>query len=115
MGKLIDKRNGVAIFEYEAPKYRNIFVGNGVIAYGMCYKLYEWLRDNGNVEEGEVEEVMNNTSGLRHGNEIHIHDDYKFDWEDDELYISYLYYHNGTVWAVLLDKANDTWYGEFEL
>lgn len=115
MGKLIEERNGVNIFEYEAPKYRGVIEGNKIIAYGMCYKLYEWLCDNGNIEEGEIEDVMNNTSGLRHGNEIHIHDDYKFDWDDDSLYINYLYYHNGNVWAVLYDQANRDYYGEFEL
>lgn len=115
MSKLIEKRNGVNIFEYEAPKFRGLDNGNKVIGYGMCYMLYDWLCNNGNVEIGDVEDVMSNTSGLRHGNEIHIHDDYKFDWEDDSLYINYLYYCNGTVWAVLLDKANGTYYGEFEL
>ena len=113
MAKLIEERNGEDIFEYTAPKYRGNTTINSVIALGMIFKLYRWLVYNGC--EDTIEDVYNNTSGIREGNEIHIHDDYKFDYEDDGLYISYLYYHNGNVWAVLYDKANDSWYGEFEL
>lgn len=113
MGKLIEKRNGVDIFEYKAPKYRGIDNVNSVTAEGMRYQLYAWLKENG--YEEDIETVRDNTSGIREGNEIHIHDDYKFDYEEDSLYISYLYYHNGNVWAVLIDKATDSWYGEFEL
>ena len=113
MGKFIEERNGVRIFEYEAPKYRGVHKANSVIANGMIYKLYTWLKENGNEEP--IEDVDANTSGIREGNEIHIHDDYRFDYDESELYISYLYYHNEMVWAVLIDKANDTWYGEFEL
>lgn len=110
MAKLIEKRNGEDIFEHTAPKYRNNTTINSVIALGMVFKLYRWLGYYG--YEDTIEDVYNNTSGIRDGNEIHIHDEYKF---DDGLYISYLYYHNGNVWAVLIDKANDSWYGEFEL
>ena len=113
MGKLIEKRNGVNIFEYEAPKYRGVNNVNAVTSEGMVFRLYNWLKDNGHEEDFDA--VYENTSGIRNGNEIHIHDDYKFDWDDDDLYISYLYYHNGNVWAVLINKTTDTWYGEFEL
>ena len=113
MGKYIETRNGVRIYEYEAPKYRGIYHINSVIADGMRYRLYEWLRENG-IEES-IEDVYNNTSGIREGNEVQIIDDYKFDYDENQLYISYLYYHNEMVWAVLYDKADDKWYGEFEL
>ena len=113
MGKFMEIRNGENIYEYEAPEWRGVDTINGVTACGMCYMLYDWLNNNGN--DVTIEDVMNNTSGVREGNEVQIFDDYKFDWDDDSLYISYMYYANGTVWAVLYDKANDSWYGEFEL
>ena len=40
MSKLIEKRNEVNIFEYEAPKYRGRENVNGVIADGMVLRLY---------------------------------------------------------------------------
>ena len=40
MGKFIEKRNGVNIYEYEAPKYRGKENINGVIADGMVLRLY---------------------------------------------------------------------------
>ena len=113
MAKWIENRNGEDIFEYVAPNYRGYTTINGVIADGMRLRLYSWLNNNGYGDS--IEDVYDNTSGVREGNEIHIFDDYKFDYDDDSLYISYLYYHNGNVWAVLYDKANDSWYGEFEL
>ena len=113
MGRFIEERNGVNIFKYEAPEHRGTERINSVIAEGMRYLLYAWLRENG--FEEDIEEVRNNTSGIREGNEIQIYDDYKFDHDENGLYISYLYYHNGMTWAVLYDKANDNWYGEFVL
>lgn len=113
MGKLIEKRNGVNIFEYVAPQYRGRDVIDSVIADGMRLRLYQWLTENGNEES--VEDVYNNTSGIREGNEIQLYDNYRFDWDESGLYISYLYYYNGTVWAVLYDEVSRDWYGEFEL
>ena len=110
MGKIIEKRNGVNIFEYVAPKYRGVDDVNRVTSEGMVFRLYNWLKENGYEEDFDA--VYENTSGIRNGNEIDIHDEYKF---DQDLYISYLYYHNGNVWAVLINKATDTWHGEFEL
>lgn len=114
MGKFIEKRNGVNIYEYEAPKYRGKENINGVIADGMVLRLYQWLEDH-DIDDYAIDELYGSyTSGIRNGNEIQVIDDIPFDYESD-LYISYMYYYNGTVWAVLLDKANQTWYGEFEL
>lgn len=112
MGKFIEKRNGVNIFEYDAPKYRGREKINSVIADGMRYKLYAWLKENGVYDEVDIESVYNNTSGIREGNEVQLYDNDRF---DGTLEISYLYYYNGMVYAVLYDKANDSWYGEFEL
>lgn len=114
MGKLIEKRNGINIFEYEAPKYRGKENINGVISAGMVLRLYQWLVDH-DIDDYTIDELHDSyTSGIRNGNEIQLIDDVPFDYESD-LYISYMYYYNGTVWAVLYDKANGNWYGEFEL
>lgn len=114
MGKLIEERNGVNIFEYEAPKYRGKENINGVIADGMILRLYQWLTDH-DIDDYAIDELYGSyTSGIRNGNELQVIDDIPFDYESD-LYISYMYYVNGTVWAVLYDKAKGDWYGEFEL
>lgn len=113
MAKFLEKRNGENIFEYVAPQYRGRDIIDGVIADGMRLRLYNWLRENGNEED--IEGVYNNTSGIREGNEIQLYDNYKFDWDEDRLYISYMYYYNGNVWAVLYDEETKDWYGEFEL
>lgn len=110
MGKFIEERNGVNIFEYEAPLWRDKEKINSVTADGMRYRLWVWLYEN--FYDETMEDVYNNTSGIRNGNEVQLYDNYKF---VDNLEISYLYYCNGNVWAVLYDKANDSWYGEFEL
>ena len=114
MGKLIEKRNGVNIFEYEATKYRGKETVNGVIADGMVLRLYQWLIDH-DIDDYAIDELYGSyTSGIRNGNEIQLIDNIPFDYDSD-LYISYMYYYNGTVWAILYDKANNDWYGEFEL
>ena len=48
MGKLIEKRNGVNIFEYVAPKYRGVDDVNRVTSEGMVSRLYNWLKENYN-------------------------------------------------------------------
>lgn len=111
MANLIEIRNGKYIFYYTG-KYcgEGKAEVNGVIGDGMEKRLYEWMRDNGYDET--IEDIDNNTSGFRNGNEKQFFDNYYF---DEGLDMSFMYYYNGTIWVVLYDTENDTWYGEFEL
>lgn len=111
MGDFIGNINGVNVF-----KYTGEYCGegkaevNGIIGRGMESKLYEWMQRMGYGET--LEDIDNNTSAFRNGNVKHFYDNYPF---VDDLELSWMYYYNGTVWVVLYDKANDTWYGEFEI
>lgn len=107
----LQTRNGVNIYEYTGE-----YCGegkaevNGVIGEGMESKFYKWMQEND--YDVSLEDIDNNTSGFRNGNEKQFFDNYPF---DDDLEISWMYYYNGTVWVVLYDTINDRWYGEFEL
>lgn len=110
MGAAIGTICGTNIFEYEYDKWKD--KANEVIADGMILKLYQWLNDKG--YEVSIDELYNNTSGIRNENQIQLFDNYEID-EVNHIEISYMYYYNGTVWAVLYHKPTDSWYGEFEL
>ena len=108
--KCIEKRNDVNVFEYNDGRYAGKSKINSLEAEGLIYRLYRWLNENG--YEEEIEDVRNNASPIRNGNEIQLMDNYPF---DGRIEISFLYSYNGTAWAVLYDTLNDRWYGEFEL
>lgn len=112
MGKPFANINNVDIFEHIPGKYSNNGKTeiNSLEADGLRMRLYRFLEDID--MEIDMEDVYNNTSGIRNGNEVQLIDDY---WFSDDIYISYLYSYNGTAWAVLYDKANNDWYGEFEI
>lgn len=107
----IENRNDVNIYEYTG-KYCGEGKAdvNSIIGEGMESAFYKWLGKHG--YEETLEDVDNNTSGFRNGNEKQFYENYPF---DENLEISWMYYYNGTVWGVLYDKANDAWYGEFEI
>ena len=109
MGKLTEI-NGVNVFEYEYEKWKAKENVNSLTAEGMCFRFANWLRENG-IADDTAEDVYNNTSGIRDGNRLDIHDNYV--WE--ELEITFLYTVNGTVWAVLYDPEDDRYYGEVEI
>lgn len=110
MNRPIANVNNVDIFEHEQGAYNGKSKINSLEADGLRLRLYRFLM--GMDMEIEMDDVYDNTSGIRNGNEVQLYDDY---WFSDDLYISYLYAYNGTAWAVLYDKANDNWYGEFEI
>ena len=111
MVKLKETINGYNIFEYDAREWRGKEHLNSIEYYGICFMFSEFLKGMGLYEDPI--EVVENTSGIREGNEIHIHDDYKF--FDTNLVMSYIFTANKTVWVVLYDKENDNWYGEIEI
>lgn len=103
--------NGINVFDYEYNDYRNKNEINALVAEGMCYRLSVFLNAN-DISYDSPEDVYNNTSAIRDGNRLDIHDNYE--WENG-LEISFIYSVNGTCWAVLYDTENDIWYGEIEI
>lgn len=111
MANYLRNINGCDVYEYTGE-----YCGegkaevNGIIGEGMENRLYKWMQNNGYDET--IDDIDNNTSGFRNGNEKQFYDNYYF---TDDLEISWMYYYNGTVWIVLYDTINDRWYGEFEI
>ena len=110
MGKLLTEINGINVFEYEYEQWKGKENVNSLTAEGMCFRFANWLREN-DIADDTAEDVYNNTSGIRDGNRLDIHDNYQ--WE--ELEIIFLYTVNGTVWAVLYNPEDDSYYGEVEI
>lgn len=112
MGKYIDKILDYNVFECEYDKWKGKEELNSLQVEGMIFRFADWLYENG-IADDTIYDVYNNTSGIRDGNRLDIHDNYKI---TDTLYeISYIYSVNGTVWAVLYDTENDCYYGEIEI
>lgn len=111
MSKLLTKINGVPVYECDYDNWRDKFNINGLTAEGMCFRFAMWLKNVLGYEE-DAEDVYNNTSGIRDGSRLDIHDNYTFSKEDD-LQISFLYYVNGNVWAALVKDGD--YFGEIEI
>lgn len=111
INKLKKVINGVNIFEYSGREDEGKENPNSLVSEGIAFRFSDWLEAHG-YEESPMD-VYNNTSGFRDGNRIDIHDNYPF--FDTGLEITNLYTVNGTVWAVLIDRKKDEYYGEFEI
>lgn len=105
------------VFEYEYDKYKGKNEISGLTAEGACFRFAEWLKSRG--YEDEPYDVLANTSSVRDGNRLDIHDNYQMNNlgynVSDSIEITFLYVYNNTLWAVLYDSANDSYYGEFEI
>lgn len=117
MAEFKGKINGINIFEYDAPKWRGHEKCSGLISDGVVYRLYRFLTYYGLIDEYETIDSVWNNVAAREGNEYQLLDNYRFCWDDEyeNLEISYLYVVNGMLWGVLYNKANDSWYGDFEI
>lgn len=94
---------------------KNKYRLNSIFAAGMCYYFSEWLNDHG-IAEDTTEDVFNNTSGLRDGNRLDIHNEYRLDYEDERYQISYLWaLENGIVYATVYDTIDDRYIGDIEI
>ena len=88
---------------------------NSVFAAGMCYYFAEWL-NNHSISEDTAEDVYNNTSGIRDGCRLDIHEDYCLDDEEARYYISYLWaLENGIIYAAVYDNMDDRYIGDIEI
>ena len=118
MAEFKKKINGINIFEYEYEKWREHEKVNSLTSEGAVFRFYRFLCYYDLVDEyTTIEDVWENLSEVRDGNRIDIHDNYRFCWDDEykSLQISNLYIVNGNLWATLYDKANNSWYGDFEI
>lgn len=76
-------------------------------------RFARWLCENSIADEC-AEEVYNNTSAIRDGNRLDIHDDYIFD--DEEKYeISFLYVENAILYTVIYNNESDEFVGKIEI
>lgn len=118
MAEFIKKINDINIFAHEYEKWEGHEKVNSLTAEGVAFRFYRFLQYKGIIDEYDtIEDVWSNLSEVRDNNRIDIHDDYRFSWDDEyeNLYINFLYVVNGNVWGVLYDKANNSWYGDFEI
>lgn len=107
---------GFKVWKDDYDNFKGKYNLNGTMAYGMCFRFAEWLRENTDFYIDESgEEVLNNTSGLRDGNRLDIHSNY---WltEDGKYQISFLWaLENGIVYAEVYDSEEDKYVGYIEV
>ena len=119
MSELKCEIDGINIFEHEYDKWKGHEECNGLISEGVAYRFHKFLIDRDLIADvlDYIDDTYNNLSGARDGNRYDIHDHYRFTWDDtyENLEISFLYVVNGNLWGVIYDKANDSWFGEFEI
>ena len=106
--------NGFRIWEHDYDDYKNKYTLEGIYGAGMCMLFALWLKDN-DISYDTAEDVWHNTSGLRDGNRLDIHENYNLT-EDGRYQISYLWaLENGIVYATVYDSEEDKWVGEIEI
>ena len=65
---------GFKVLNDDYDDYKDKYELTGIIGEGMCMRFARWLNEN-DLSEDTAEDVYNNTSGLRDGNRLDIHDD----------------------------------------
>lgn len=94
---------------------KNKYRLNSIFAAGMCYYFSEWLNDH-DIAEDTTEDVINNTSGIRDGCRLDIHDNYYLDYDDKRYQISYIWaLENGIIYAAVYDSTEDHYIGDVEI
>lgn len=88
---------------------------NSVFAAGMRYYFSEWLNSH-SISEDTTEDVFDNTSALRDGCRIDIHDNYYLDYDEERYQISYLWaLENGIIYASVYDTMENRYIGDIEI
>ena len=88
---------------------------NSVFAAGMRYYFSEWLNSH-SLSEDTTEDVFNNTSALRDGCRIDIHENYCLDYDEERYQISYLWaLENGIIYAAVYDTMENRYIGDIEI
>ena len=106
--------NGIRVWEHEYDEYKGKYKLNKLYAFGMCVAFSKWANEN-DISYDTIEDVYENTSGLRDGNRIDIMDNYNLT-KDGRYQITYLWaLENGIVYATVYDRTEDKWVGEIEI
>jgi hypothetical protein len=106
--------NGFRVWEHDYDDYKGKYQLSGLVAEGMCLRFARWLYEN-ELSYDTAEVVYDNTSAIRDGNRLDIHDNYDLT-EDGRYQIAYLWaLENGIVYATVLDREEDKWVGEIEI
>lgn len=100
---------GIPVFKksYE-PAEKSV---GGLVAEGMIYRFSRWLNWH-DISDDNVNDVWNNTSEIRDGNRLDIHDNYIL---APGFEITYLYCKNDMCWAMVYNKISGSWLGEIEI
>ena len=106
--------NGFTVWEDDYVNYKGKYELTGTFAEGMCMKFARWMNEN-DISWDSAEDVYDNTSALRDGNRLDIHENYNL--TDDERYqISFLWgLENGNVYAEVYDTVVDKYIGYIEI
>lgn len=104
--------NNFDVLESAYDENENTYKLNSVFAAGMCFYFAEWINNNG-ISEDTTEEVYNNTSAIRDGCRLDIHDNYCI---DERYEISYLWaLENGIIYATIYDTEENCYIGDIEI
>lgn len=108
------KIEGFNVWNDNYDDYKGKYELSGIIGEGMCMRFARWLSEN-NLSEDTAEDVYNNTSGLRDGNRLDIHENYYLS-DDGRYQISYIWaLENGIVYAEVYDSDKDEYVGNIEV
>ena len=107
--------NNFEVLESAYNENENTYKLNSVFAAGMCFYFAEWLNNN-TISEDTAEDVYNNTSGLRDGCRLDIHDNYYLDYDDERYQIGYIWaLENGIIYAAVYDTEENCYIGDIEI
>ena len=85
---------------------------SSLVGEGIAFRFNHWLYEKDIIDE-TVEDTYGNMSGVRDGNRIDIHDNYRIPGTTKEF--SFLYSVNNTVWAAVWDTKESKYVGEVEI
>ena len=106
--------NGFKVWEHDYDNYKGKYNLNGLHAEGMCLRFARWINING-ISDDNAEDVYNNTSAIRDGNRLDIHENYMLT-DDCRHQIAYLWaLENGLMYATIIDMEEDKWVGDIEI
>ena len=106
--------NGFRVWEHDYDRFKETYHLESIFADGMCFRFSRWLNEN-DLSEDTPMDVYNNTSAIRDGNRLDIHENYDLT-EDGRYQVAYLWaLENGIVYATILDREENRWVGEIEI
>lgn len=106
--------NGFRVWSDDYNNYKGKYELTPVFAEGMCMRFARWMNEN-DIDYDYAEDVYNNTSCLRDGNRLDIHENYNLT-DDGRYQISFLWgLENELVYAEVYDTETDKYVGYIEI